>query len=170
MAPLVLPPTVTGFLLLLVFGHRGLLGRPVRLLTGWSVPFTPAADIFAGAVVAFPLFLRTARAALAAVAPAHVDDARALGLSPLRAALRVVVPLARPGLVAGVALAFGRAFGEFGATLMLAGDIPGRTRTLALAVYDAAAAGDDTSARVLSAAMLVIALAILGIAARMERR
>ena len=170
MAPLVLPPTVTGFLLLLLLGHGGLLGRPVRLLTGWSVPFTPAAAVLTGAVVAFPLFLRPARAALEAVPAAHVANARALGLSAGRTALRVVLPLAKPGLWAGAALAFGRAFGEFGATLMLAGDIPGRTQTLSMAVYDAAARGDDAAAGWLSLAMLAVALAILGAASLLERQ
>jgi molybdate transport system permease protein len=170
MAPLVLPPTVTGFLLLVVFGNQGLVGRPLRLLTGWSIAFTPAAAVFAAAVVAFPLFLRTARAAIEAVPEEHVANARALGLSPKRAAARVVLPLASRGLWAGAALAFGRAFGEFGATLMLAGNIPGRTQTLSLAVYDAAATGDDALAGGLSIAMLAVALAILGMAALLERR
>jgi molybdate transport system permease protein len=170
MAPLVLPPTVTGFLLLVVFGNHGVLGQPLRLLTGWSVSFTPAAAVLAAAVVAFPLFLRTARAAIEAVPEAHVANARALGLSPWRAAVRVVLPLAGRGIWAGAALAFGRAFGEFGATLMLAGNIPGRTQTLSLAVYDAAASGDDALAGRLSLAMLALALAILGVAALLERR
>lgn len=170
MAPLVLPPTVTGFLLLVVFGNQGVLGRPLRLLTGWSVAFTPAAAVLAAAVVAFPLFLRTARAAIEAVPDEHLANARALGLSPMRAASRVVLPLASRGIWAGAALAFGRAFGEFGATLMLAGNIPGRTQTLSLAVYDAAASGDDALAGGLSLAMLAVALAILGLAALWERR
>ncbi|MHB8417509.1 MAG: molybdate ABC transporter permease subunit [Myxococcales bacterium] len=170
MAPLVLPPTVTGFLLLVLFGRHGWLGAPLRLATGLSVPFTTAAAVLAAAVVAFPLFLRTARAAIESVAEAHVADARALGLGPFRAALRVTLPLASRGIWAGAALAFGRAFGEFGATLMLAGDIPGETRTLSLAVYDAAAAGSDGTAGVLSGVLLAASLAILGLAALLERR
>jgi molybdate transport system permease protein len=170
MAPLVLPPTVTGFLLLVVFGNQGVLGRPLRLLTGWSVAFTPEAAVLAAAVVAFPLFLRTARAAIEAVPEDHVGNARALGLTPARVATRVVLPLASRGVWAGAALAFGRAFGEFGATLMLAGNIPGRTQTLSLAVYDAAAMCDDALACGLSVAMLAIALSLLGLAALLEHR
>ncbi len=170
MSPLVLPPTVTGFLLLVVFGSHGVLGEPLRLLTGWTIAFTPTAAVLAAAVVAFPLFLRTARAAIEAVPSEHVANARALGLTPTRTALQVVLPLASRGIWAGAALAFGRAFGEFGATLMLAGNIPGRTQTLSLAVYDAAASGEDALAGHLSLAMLAVALAILGLAALLERR
>ena len=168
MAPLVLPPTVTGFLLLVVLGPRGLLGQPIRLLTGWSVPFSPAAAVIASAVVAFPLFLRAARGALEAVPEAQLQNARALGLGRWRRAVRVALPLASRGLWAGTALAFGRAFGEFGATLMLAGDIPGRTQTLALAVFDAAAAGDDSRAGWLCAGMAALALGLLWIATSLE--
>jgi len=170
MTPLVLPPTVTGFLLLLLFGRYGLLGTPLRLATGLSVPFTTAAAVLAASVVAFPLFLRTARAAIESVADAHVANARALGLGPWETAFRVTLPLAARGLWAGAALAFGRAIGEFGATLMLAGDIPGETRTLSLAVFDAAASGDDRFAGVLSLLLLAVSLAVLGLAALLERR
>ncbi len=170
MAPLVLPPTVTGFLLLVLFGRHGVLGAPLRLATGLSVPFTTGAAVLAAAVVAFPLFLRTARAAIEAVGDAHAANARALGLGPWRTALRVTLPLASRGLWSGAALAFGRAMGEFGATLMLAGDIPGETRTLSLAVFDAAAAGDDRLAGTLSLLLLAASLAILGLAALLERR
>jgi molybdate transport system permease protein len=99
-----------------------------------------------------------------------VANARALGLGPGRTALRIVLPLAGRGLWAGAALAFGRALGEFGATLMLAGNIPGRTQTLSLAVYDAAASGDDALAGELSLAMLAVAVTVLGLAALLERR
>ncbi len=167
--PLVLPPTVTGFALLVLFGHRGVLGLALDRAFGLTVPFTPAANVLAAATVAFPLFLRTARAAIEAVPAEHVLDARALGLSPWRAATRVVLPLASRGLWAGAALAVGRALGEFGATLMLAGDVPGRTQTLSLGVFDAALRGNDGRAAALSLLLVAISFALLLPASALER-
>jgi len=136
--PLVLPPTVTGYYLIVLLGRRGWLGAPLYALTGWSVAFTWWAAVVAATVMAMPLIVRTARAAIESVNPAYEKAAFTLGRSEWRTALEVTLPLARKGLLAGLVLAFARALGEFGATLMLAGNIPGRTQTVPLAIYTAA--------------------------------
>ena len=138
LAPLVVPPSVTGLALLWLLGVNGPLGM--------NLLFTRAAAVIAAALVSFPLFLRSARVALNEVSPAYLQLAESLGDSPLWAVWRVQLPLARRGLLGGAALAFGRALGEFGATLMVAGNIPGRTETLAVAVYDHAMAGEASEA------------------------
>jgi molybdate transport system permease protein len=131
--PLVLPPTVTGYYLLLLLGR----GSPLVELLGWQPLFTWVAASIASAVVGLPLMVGAARAAIAAVDPTLEDAARTLGSSELEVLWRVTLPLARRGILAGLALAAARALGEFGATLMTAGNIPGRTQTLPLAIYDA---------------------------------
>jgi len=161
LAPLVLPPTVTGFALAMLLGRRGPLG-------GLGLVFTWHAAALAAAVVAFPLFLRAARPALSAVDERYARLARTLGAGPARVLLRVTLPLAAPGLLAGAALAVGRALGEFGATLMVAGSIPGATRTLPLAVYAAFSAGDDATAFSLSLVLVALAVVLVGAAALLE--
>lgn len=131
--PLVLPPTVVGYYLLLALGR----GSPVVEVLGWQVLFTWVAATIASAVVGLPLLVGAARAAIAGVDPALENAARTLGSSELAVLWRVTLPLARRGILAGVVLAAARALGEFGATLMVAGNIPGRTQTLPLAIYDA---------------------------------
>ncbi len=131
--PLVLPPTVVGYYLLLALGR----GSPVVEVFGWRVLFTWVAAAIASAVVGLPLLVGAARAAIAGVDPALENAARTLGSSELAVLWRVTLPLARRGILAGVVLAAARALGEFGATLMVAGNIPGRTQTLPLAIYDA---------------------------------
>ncbi len=143
--PLVLPPTVVGFLLLLLFGRNGPLGRALWTL-GVSVVFSWPATVIAATVVSFPLMYITARASLEQVDSDCLDAARTLGASEWRVFRRVALPLAAPGLIAGTVLSFARAFGEFGATLMLAGDIPGKTETLPLAIYFAVEAGETMRA------------------------
>src|SRR5580693_10387959 len=143
--PLVLPPTVVGFLLLLLFGRNGPLGK-LLLQFGATVVFSWPATVIAAAVVSFPLMYVTARAAIAQVDAPLLQAARTLGASEWRVFRRIVVPLAAPGLLAGTILSFARALGEFGATLMLAGDIPGRTETIPLAIYFAVESGDMHSA------------------------
>ncbi len=131
--PLVLPPSVTGYYLLRALGRDNPLMREL----GLNVLFTWQAAVIAATVVGLPLFVQAARAAIASVDPALENAARTLGSSELEVMWRVTLPLARRGLLAGVLLAAARALGEFGATLMVAGNIPGRTQTLPLAVYDA---------------------------------
>ena len=133
--PLVLPPVVTGFALLILLGRRGPLGD-LRLL------FTPWAAITAAAVVAFPLVYQSARAAFAACNPELEMVARCLGASKTRAFWTIVVPLSWPGLAAGAVLAFARALGEFGATVMVAGNVAGKTLTAPVAIYFAANDGE----------------------------
>ena len=126
--PLVLPPTVTGYYLIVLLGRRGVLGAPLYEATGWSIAFTWYAAVVAATVMALPLLVRTARAAIESVDRDLERAAWTLGRSEWRTALEVTLPLARNGLIAGLVLAFARALGEFGATLMLAGNIPGQDR------------------------------------------
>ena len=144
MLPLVLPPVVTGYYLLLVIGKRGLLGGLTQWLTGTAVglTFTWQAAVIASFVISLPLAISGARAAIAAVDPAHADASRTMGRSELETAVYVVLPLAARGILAGLAVAFARALGEFGATIMVAGNIPGRTNTMALEIYNAVLYGD----------------------------
>ncbi|HEY6466725.1 MAG TPA: molybdate ABC transporter permease subunit [Candidatus Acidoferrales bacterium] len=132
--PLVLPPTVVGFFLLLLFGRNGPLGK-LLFRMGTTVVFSWPATVIAASVVAFPLMYLTARAALEQVEPRLLQAARTLGASEWRVFREVSLPLAWPGILAGTILAFARALGEFGATLMIAGNIPGRTATIPIAIY-----------------------------------
>lgn len=168
--PLVVPPSVTGLALLWLLGAQGPLGALSTRLFGHTVLFTFWAAVIASAVIAFPLFLRSARVALAEVDPRHMRLARVLGCSPLGAALRVHLPLAKRGIWGGVALAFGRALGEFGATLMVAGNIPGRTETLSLSVYDHWLSGENAQAWAAAALLIGIGVAVLAAVSRLEGR
>jgi len=143
--PLVLPPTVVGFLLLLLFGRSGPLGK-LFLKFGATIVFSWPATVIAATVVAFPLMYLTARAALEQVEPSLLQAARTLGASEWRVFREVALPLAWPGVLAGTILSFARALGEFGATLMLAGNIPGRTETIPIAIYFAVEANEMTQA------------------------
>jgi molybdate transport system permease protein len=158
--PLVLPPTVVGFLLLLLFGRNGPFGR-ILLKRGTTIVFSWPATVIAAAVVSFPLMYVTARAALAQVDPELMNAARTLGASEWRAFRRVAMPLAAPGILAGMILSFARAFGEFGATLMIAGDIPGRTETIPLAIYFAVESNEMSRAIFWSLIDVGISLALL---------
>src|SRR3954466_4262864 len=141
--PLVLPPTVTGFYLIVLLGRRGWLGAPLYQATGWTVAFTWYAAVIAATIMALPLLVGTARAAIESVDGDLEKAAYTLGRSEWRTALEVTLPLARNGILAGLVLAFARALGEFGATLMLAGNIPGRTSTVPLAIYTAVQTGES---------------------------
>ncbi|MDX1387835.1 MAG: molybdate ABC transporter permease subunit [Acidobacteriota bacterium] len=168
--PLVLPPTVTGYYLIVLLGRRGVLGGPLYELTGRSVTFTWAACVIAAAVMAFPLMLRSARVAFEQLDERHEIAAMTLGHSRGSTFFRVVVPLAQHGLMAGVVLAFARGLGEFGATLMLAGNIPGRTQTLPLAIYEAFISGEDGTALLLSVVLTAVSLVVMVTAGRLGRR
>ena len=146
--PLVLPPTVLGYYLILVVGRNGLLGPALRDL-GLQLIFSWQGAVVAATVVVFPLLYKSARAALEQVDPHLENAARTLGAAELRILLTVSLPLAWKGIFAGLMLAFARGMGEFGATLMVAGNIPGKTQTLALAIYDAFQAGNDALATLL---------------------
>src|SRR5437016_8523066 len=153
--PLILPPTVTGYYLIVLFGRRGWLGGPLYQMTGWSIAFTWYAAVVAATIMALPLLVRTAKAAFESVDRDLERAAFTLGRSELRTAVEVTLPLARNGILAGLVLAFARALGEFGATLMLAGNIPGKTATVPLAIYTAVQTGED------AAALLVVVLSAL---------
>ncbi len=144
--PLVLPPVVTGFLLLLLIGKQGPVGRFLSEQLQIQIIFTPYAAILAGTVVAFPLMYQSTKAAFQGIDRSLEDAARTLGASEWRVFFTVTLPLAWHGLVAGLVLSFARALGEFGATIMVAGNIPGKTQTLPLAIYFAAESNDLTLA------------------------
>ena len=146
--PLVLPPTVLGYYLLVLLGRRGVLGEKLAAL-GIELVFTWQGAVIAASVVAFPLVFKSARAAFEDVDPQLESAARVLGVREAGVFFRVTLPLAARGIVAGVLLAFARALGEFGATLMIAGNLPGRTQTLSVAIYEAVQAGDDATANFL---------------------
>ncbi|WP_321807747.1 molybdate ABC transporter permease subunit [Burkholderia sp. BCC1993] len=146
--PLVLPPTVLGYYLLVLLGRRGVFGAWLDTL-GIELVFTWQGAVIASMVVAFPLILKSARTAFESVDPHLERAARTLGLGEAAVFFRVTLPLATRGILAGALLAFARALGEFGATLMIAGNLPGRTQTLSVAIYAAVQAGDDSTANFL---------------------
>ncbi|OAT81662.1 molybdate ABC transporter permease subunit [Desulfotomaculum copahuensis] len=159
--PLVLPPTVVGFGLLLLFGKEGPLGRLLHYLWGVSVVFNWWGAVLASTVVAFPLLYQTVRASFQGVDRNIENAARTLGAGEWRVFWTISLPLAWPGLVAGVVMAFARALGEFGATLMVAGNIPGRTQTVPLAIYVATESGENRTALVLVGIMTVLSFAVI---------
>jgi molybdate transport system permease protein len=158
--PLVLPPTVVGLGLLLLFGKNGPLGQLLSVI-GATVVFSWPATVIAATVVAFPLMYMNARGAFEQVDVNYENAARTLGASEWRIFWTVTMPLAWPGVLAGTVLAFARSLGEFGATLMLAGNIPGRTATMPVAIYFAVQDGDMDQALILVLIVLVISLASL---------
>jgi molybdate transport system permease protein len=167
--PLILPPTAIGYLLLALFSRSGILGERA-LGFDLDLLFTWRAAVLASAVVALPLVARTARTAFEEVDPRLELMARSLGYSRTRTFLAVTLPLARRGLLAAITLGFGRALGEFGATVIVAGNIPGRTQTLALAIFSEIQLGDTDAALRLVAITVVIAWILMGVVERLLRR
>jgi molybdate transport system permease protein len=159
--PLVLPPTVTGYYLIVLLGRRGVIGSYIYERTGWSVTFTWWAAVIAAAVMALPLMVKSARAAIESVNPQYEVASYTLGKSELETFFRITLPLASRGILAGVVLSFARALGEFGATLMLAGNIPGKTQTMPLAIYESVVAGEDREAQIL--ALILTAVSVTAI-------
>jgi molybdate transport system permease protein len=157
--PVVIPPAVAGIALLLTFGRNGLLG-PALAALGWSVSFSASAVVLAQVFVSAPFYVQGAAAAFRAVDPALLVVARTLGARPARVFFRVALPLARAGLIGGAAMAWARALGEFGATLMFAGNMPGKTQTLPLAIYTALES-DLRAAQALSLLLVVVAFGLL---------
>ena len=147
--PLVLPPVATGLILLNLFGRRGPLGAAFRAVFGADVVFTWRAVLVATAVMSFPLLVRTARLGFEAVNPRLEQIAQTLGASFWRVMFTVTIPLAARGILAGFLLSFARAIGEFGATILVAGNIPGKTTTLSLAIYSLVQLGKDQDAYIL---------------------
>jgi molybdate transport system permease protein len=160
-APIVLPPTVLGFYLLTLLGVNSPVGQAWERVFGSPLVFTPGAAVVAATVSALPFVVRTARAAIEEVDPRLEAAMRIAGHPEWKVATIVTLPVARRGVFAGIALGFARALGDFGATVMVAGNIPGRTQTLPVAVYDAVQAGDDTQARAGSLTLGLIAVVVL---------
>jgi len=169
--PLVLPPVVLGYLLLLLLGRNGPIGGPLLAWFGVRIPFSTQAVVIACAVVGFPLLVRAIRQAVEAIDPRYASAARSLGVSEARIFLAVTLPLMAPGILTGMTLAFARAVGEFGATITLAGNLPGRTQTLPLALYTVTQSpGGDMAAMRLCLLSLALAGAALLISETMARR
>lgn len=168
--PMVLPPTVLGYYLIVVIGRKGWLGEWLDERLGITLIFTWQGAVLASAVVAFPFIFKTARAAFEGVDRQLENAARVLGVSEWHVFRRVTLPLAWSGILAGTMLAFARSMGEFGATLMVAGSLPGETQTLALAVYDAVQAGRDGLANLLIVISSTVCIIILMTSGKLLRR
>lgn len=168
--PLVFPPTVTGYYLIVLFGRKGFVGRFLYEWTGWSIMFSWYGAVLASFVVALPLMIKTARAAIESVDENLIRASYTLGHSEWRTAIKVILPLAKKGILAGGVLSFARAMGEFGATLMLAGNIPGKTNTMPLAIYSAASSGDRAQANAMVLLFTVISALFLYAANKLNKR
>ena len=158
--PMVLPPTVVGFILLMIFSKNGYIGQALFKL-GATVVFSWSATVIAATVVALPLMYKTSRGAFEQIDRNIIDAARTLGVSELVIFWKVIIPLSLPGIMAGVVLSFARALGEFGATLMLAGNIPGKTQTIPVAIFFAVESGDMTTAYVWVAIIIIISFSAI---------
>jgi molybdate transport system permease protein len=166
--PLVVPPVATGLILLWIFGRRGPIGRPLEAL-GIEIVFTPRAVVLAMAVMGLPLLVRTARAGFEQVTRRYEQIAETLGAGPWRVFRTVTLPLASRNILAGSLLGFSRALGEFGATIVVAGSIPGRTRTLAVGIYSYTETGQDRQAAMLLVVSVTIAFAAVLVSNRLAR-
>ncbi len=161
--PLAVPPVVVGYMLLLMFGRRGPLGRVLEAALGWELVFTWFAAALAAAIISFPLTARAIMVAMQGVDDRIERSARSLGAGPLRVVFTITLPLAYRGILAGVLLGFVRAVSEFGATIVVAGNIPGKTQTLPLAIYQNVQLGRDSEAMTLVAISIVLAVAALAV-------
>jgi molybdate transport system permease protein len=168
--PMVLPPTVLGYYLLLVIGRRGVVGRFVEAIGLDRIVFTPTAAVIAAFVASVPFLIRAAQAGFEQVDPVYEEAARTLGRNNLSIFLTVSLPLAWRGILAGLALTFARAMGEFGATLMVAGNIPGRTQTASIAIYDSVQAFRYQDAHLLALALSVVTGLTILLLTRVGRR
>ena len=158
--PMVLPPTVVGFFLLLILGRKGIFGNIFHSI-GINIVFSWSATVIAAVVVSFPLMYKTVKGAFEQIDKNLINAARTMGVSDLKIFTRVIVPLAWPGIVAGTVLSFARALGEFGATLMIAGNIPGKTQTIPIAIYFAAEGGDMKSAMGWVAVVFTVSMSVM---------
>jgi len=157
-APMVMPPTVLGYYLLVVLGRDSVLGRGFEAVFGSSIVFTPAGAVIAATVGALPFVVKSARAAIEDVEPSLVGAARTLGASPARVFFTILLPLSAGGIVAGLTLGFARALGDFGVTLMVSGNIPGATQTASLFIYDAVQSGRESEAAAMIAVLTSLAM------------
>jgi molybdate transport system permease protein len=169
-APMVLPPTVLGYYVLVALGRRSFLGHAFEAIFGSSIVFTRTGAVVAATVGAFPIVVKSSRAALEGVDATFMRAARTLGATPARAFFTVQLPLAARGIIAAVMLAFARSLGDFGVTLMVAGDIPGETQTASLAIYDDIQAHKEAEALGMVLVLSAIAIAILTTVNRLTAR
>ncbi|MCW5219689.1 molybdate ABC transporter permease subunit [Verminephrobacter aporrectodeae] len=165
--PMVLPPTVIGYYLIVLIGRNGALGRHLHDWFGINLMFTWQGAVIAASVVSLPLVYKGAYAAFEEVDGRFAHAARTLGAGEFELFMRVALPLAIRGIAAGLMLAFARAMGEFGATLMIAGNLPGKTQTLSIAVYEAVQAGEDGRALCITLTMSVVCMAVLVVSGRL---
>jgi molybdate transport system permease protein len=167
--PMILPPTVTGYYLIILLGKNGIIGNYIYKQTGWSVMFTWQAAVIAATVVAIPIMIKSAKAAIESVDIEYEKAAFTLSKSEIETFFLVTLPLAKKGLIAGLVLSFARALGEFGATIMIAGNIPGKTSTMPLAIYRAFQSGEDQLATTLVIILTVVSIAVIYITTRISR-
>ena len=167
--PLVLPPTVTGYYLIVLLGRRGIIGSYVYDLTGWTFAFTWQGAVVAAVVVSLPLMIKAARASIESVDPNYEIASYTLGKGKFETFLRITLPLAKRGIFAGLVLSFARALGEFGATLMIAGNIPGKTQTMPLAIYEAVAAGEEREAQILALILTAVSITAVYLTNKISR-
>ena len=167
--PLVLPPTVSGFYLIVLLGRHGLIGEYIYRITGWTIAFTWQAAVIAAIVLALPLMVLSARAAIEGVNPQFELASYTLGKSRSATFFLITLPLAKRGILAGIVLSFTRALGEFGATFMLAGNIPGKTQTMPLAIYEAVISGEDQRAQILALVMTGVSVAAVYFTNKLSR-
>ncbi len=164
--PLILPPTVTGYYLIILFGRQGVIGK----FFDWNLTFTWGAAVIASFVVALPLMVRTSQAAIESVDRSMINTSYMLGYGRWQTAFKVIFPLSKKGLIAGAILSFARALGEFGATLMFAGNIPGRTNTMPLEIYSLASSGEWEKAHLLVLILTVGSILILVLATKLAKK
>jgi len=168
--PLVLPPTVTGYYLILFMGRNGMVGKYLFYWTGWSIMFTWYAAVLASFIVALPLMIKTTRAAIESVDKNLIKVSYTLGHGEFKTFFKVILPLSKKGMIAGAVLSFARAMGEFGATLMVAGNIPGKTATMPIAIYTSASSGDWAKANGMVVFFTLVSATFLYIANRLSKR
>ncbi|MEX1037415.1 MAG: molybdate ABC transporter permease subunit [Acidimicrobiia bacterium] len=168
-APIVMPPTVLGYYLLVAVGRNSPIGRVWEAVFGSPLVFSWQGAVLAASVASFPFCLRSSRAAIESIDRRYESAGRVMGLKPWRVTAQITLPLARRGILAGVGLAFARALGDFGTTVMVAGNIPGRTQTMPIAVYDAVQAFDYDRAGSLAIVLLAVAVLVLVAVRRLER-
>lgn len=168
--PMVLPPTVTGYYLIILLGRNGFIGSYIYELTGWSLMFTWQAAVIASYVVSLPLMIKSARAAIEGVDENFVNASFTLGRSEAETAWKIILPLSRRGIMAGAVLSFARGIGEFGATLMIAGNIPGKTNTMPIAIYSFASSGEWERGHIMVIFLTAFSGVILYLANRYSRK
>jgi len=168
--PLVLPPTVTGYYLILFMGRNGLLGKYLYHWTGWNIMFTWYAAVLASFIVALPLMIKTTRAAIESVDTNLIKVSYTLGHGEFKTFFKVILPLSKKGMIAGAVLSFARAMGEFGATLMVAGNIPGKTATMPIAIYTSASSGDWARANMIVIFFTLVSGFFLYIANKLSKK